>query len=88
MPINQSPGASPSSVMVKRAAPLPVMNVMRHLSVPNRQVEVALGHIRSQGWLAEGMRVFASEDGTSRLIPLDSGAPLESIFLHPAELSR
>jgi len=79
MPISQSPGASPSSVMVKRAAPLPVMNVMRHLSVPNRQVEVALGHIRSQGWLAEGMRVFASEDGTSRLIPLDSGAPLEML---------
>ena len=79
MPINQSPGASPSSVMVKRAAPLPVMNVMRHLSVPNRQVEGALDHIRSQGWLAEGMRVFASEDGTARLIPLGPGAPLEML---------
>ena len=79
MPISQRPGASPSSVMVKRAAPLPVMNVMRHLSVPNRQVEVALGHIRSQGWLAEGMRVFASEDGTARLIPLDPRAPLEML---------
>ena len=77
MPISQRPGASPSSVMVKRAAPLPVMNVMRHLSVPNRQVEGALDHIRSQGWLAEGMMVFASEDGTARLIPLDPGAPLE-----------
>jgi len=77
MPISQRPGASPSSVMVKRAAPLPVMNVMRHLSVPNRQVEGALDHIRSQGWLAEGMKVFASEDGTARLIPLDPGAPLE-----------
>ena len=65
--------------MVKRAAPLPVMNVMRHLSVPNRQVEGALDHIRSQGWLAEGMRVFASEDGTARLIPLDPGAPLEML---------
>ena len=79
MPISQSPGASPSSVMVKRAAPLPVMNVMRHLSVPNRQVEGALDHIRSQGWLAEGMRVFASEDGAARLIPLDPGAPLEML---------
>ncbi len=65
--------------MVKRAAPLPVMNVMRHLSVPNRQVEGALDHIRSQGWLAEGMRVFASEDGTARLIPLDPRAPLEML---------
>ena len=79
MPISQSPGASPSSVMVKRAAPLPVMNVMRHLSVPNRQVEGALDHIRSQGWLAEGMKVFASEDGTARLIPLDPRAPLEML---------
>ena len=79
MPISQRPGASPSSVMVKRAAPLPVMNVMRHLSVPNRQVEGALDHIRSQGWLAEGMRVFASEDGAARLIPLDPGAPLEML---------
>ena len=65
--------------MVKRAAPLPVMNVMRHLSVPNRQVEGALDHIRSQGWLAEGMRVFASEDGSARLIPLGPGAPLEML---------
>ena len=79
MPISQRPGASPSSVMVKRAAPLPVMNVMRHLSVPNPQVEGALDHIRSQGWLAEGMRVFASEDGTARLIPLDPRAPLEML---------
>ena len=52
---------------------------MRHLSVPNRQVEGALDHIRSQGWLAEGMRVFASEDGTARLIPLDPRAPLEML---------
>ena len=53
------------------------MNVMRHLSAPNRQVEAALDHIRSQGWLAEGMRVFPSEDGTARLIPLDPGTPVE-----------
>ena len=52
---------------------------MRHLSVPNRQVEGALDHIRSQGWLAEGMRVFASEDGSARLIPLGPGAPLEML---------
>ena len=76
MPISHSPGATSSSVMVKRAAPLPTMNVMRHLSVPNRQVERALGLIREQGILAPGMRVFESEDGESRLIPLDFGAPL------------
>ena len=52
------------------------MNVMRHLSVPNRQVEHALGLIRERGLLAPGMRVVESEDGKSRLIPLDFGAPL------------
>jgi len=51
------------------------MNVMRHLSVPNRQVERALSLIREHGLLAPGMRVFESEDGESRLIPLDFGAP-------------
>ena len=60
---------------MKRAAPLPTMNVMRHLSVPNRQVERALGLIREHELLAPGMRVFESEDGESRLIPLDFGAP-------------
>ena len=48
---------------------------MRHLSVPNRQVERALGLIREHELLAPGMRVFESEDGESRLIPLDFGAP-------------
>ena len=62
--------------MVKRAAPLPIMNVMRHISVPNRQVEQALGLIREHNLLAPGMHVFATEDGESRLIPLDFGAPL------------
>ena len=60
---------------MKRAAPLPIMNVMRHISVPNRQVERALSLIREHGLLAPGMRVFESEDGESRLIPLDFGAP-------------
>ena len=75
MPISQSPGAASPSVMVKRPAPLPIMNVMRHISVPNRQVERALSLIREHGLLAPGMRVFESEDGESRLIPLDFGAP-------------
>lgn len=57
---------------------------MRHLSVPNRQVEHALGLIREYGMLAPGMRVFASEDGKSRLIPIDPGAALQL----PAEVSE
>ena len=50
---------------------------MRHLVVPNREVEAVLGHVRARGWGALSHRVFSSEDGFSRLIPLDAGAPLE-----------
>ena len=52
------------------------MNVMRHISVPNRQVEQALGLIREHDLLAPSMHVFPTEDDESRLIPLDFGAPL------------
>jgi len=62
---------------VKRSGLPPPMNVMRHLRIPNRQVEGALDHLRSHDWLASGMRIFPSEDGEHRLIPLDAGAPIE-----------
>ena len=52
------------------------MKVMRHLSVPNQQVEHTLDFMREQNLLAPGMRVFAAEDNNSRLIPIDSGAAL------------
>jgi len=52
------------------------MNVMRHLSVPNRQVERVLDLMREHNLLAPGMRVFASEDDKTRYIPIDSGAAL------------
>ena len=51
--------------------------MMRHLVVPNREVEAVLGHIRARGWGSLSHRIFSSEDGYSRLIPLDPGAPLE-----------
>ena len=51
--------------------------MMRHLVVPNREVEAVLGHVRARGWGSLSHRVFSSEDGFSRLIPLDTGAPLE-----------
>ena len=51
--------------------------MMRHLVVPNREVEAVLGHIRARGWGSLSHRVFSSEDGYYRLIPLDPGAPLE-----------
>ena len=39
-------------------------------------MEQAIGLIREHNLLAPGMHVFATEDGGSRLIPLDFGAPL------------
>lgn len=50
---------------------------MRHLVVPNREVEAVLGLVRGRGWGAVGFRVFSSEDGRARLIPLDASAPIE-----------
>ncbi len=74
--------------MVKRGACLPVINMMRHLVVPNREVEAVLGHVRARGWGSLSHRVFSSEDGHSRLIPLDTGAPLElpSALEYPIEM--
>ena len=51
--------------------------MMRHLVVPNREVEAVLGHVRARGWGSVSHRVFSSDDGLSRLIPLDVGTPLE-----------
>ena len=51
--------------------------MMRHLVGPNREVEAVLGHVRAREWGSLNHRVFSSDDGLSRLIPLDPGAPLE-----------
>tara|TARA_B110000263_G_scaffold248637_1_gene263998 strand:+ start:958 stop:2172 length:1215 start_codon:yes stop_codon:yes gene_type:complete len=56
--------------MVKRPNRLHIMNMMRHLLVPNRQVETILVQIIEHNWLAEGHRIFSSDDGLHRLIPL------------------
>ena len=48
--------------------------MMRHLLVPNRQVEGILAEIIDLNWLAEGQRIFSSDDGTARLIPLSISA--------------
>jgi len=50
---------------------------MRHLRVPNREVEDVLVVLRDRGWLATGMRVIPAEDANHRLVPLDPGAPIE-----------
>jgi tRNA G37 N-methylase Trm5 len=54
-----------------------MMNMMRHLLVPNRKVEVALSLITENNWLAEGQRIFSSDDGLSRLIPLSPSTDAE-----------
>ena len=62
---------------------------MRHLVVPNREVEAVLGLVRARGWGAVGMRVFSSDDGSARLIPLDAAAPAElpeAIGQYPIEM--
>jgi len=51
-----------------------MMNMMRHLLVPNRKVEDTLTLITENNWLAEGQRIFSSDDGLSRLIPLSPSA--------------
>jgi len=47
---------------------------MRHLLVPNRQVESILVELIELNWLAEGQRIFSSDDGATRLIPLSISA--------------
>ena len=51
-----------------------MMNMMRHLLVPNRKVEEVLTLITENNWLAEGQRIFSSDDGFSRLIPISPSA--------------
>jgi tRNA G37 N-methylase Trm5 len=49
--------------------------MMRHLIVPNHEVEPILGLLRDNGWLASGMLIFSSEEGDCRMVPLDPDAP-------------
>jgi len=51
--------------------------MMRHLLVPNRKVEEILSLIMENNWLAEGQRIFSSDDDLSRLIPLSPSADAE-----------
>ncbi|MDC0327764.1 hypothetical protein OAN05_00510 [bacterium] len=60
--------------MVKRPSRLHMMNMMRHLLVPNRQVESILVELIELNWLAEGQRIFSSDDGENRLIPVSISA--------------
>ena len=50
------------------------MNVMRHLLVPNKKVQAALTEITKYDWLSKEHRIFSSEDGNNRLIPISVSA--------------
>ena len=49
---------------------------MRHLRVPNRDVEMILGLLREREWLASDMRVFSHDDTEFRLLPIDPASPI------------
>jgi len=51
------------------------MNMTRHLQVPNQDVGRVCTQLKSNNWLANGMLIFASEDGKNRLIPLNLDSP-------------
>ena len=52
------------------------INVMRHLRVPNRDVERILSLLREREWLASGMRVFSQDDAEFRFVPIDPASPI------------
>ena len=49
---------------------------MRHLRVPNRDVERILSLLREREWLASGMRVFSQDDAEFLFVPIDSASPI------------
>ncbi len=49
---------------------------MRHLRVPNRDVERTLGLLREREWLASDMRIFPHDDAEFRLVPLGPESPI------------
>ena len=52
------------------------INVMRHLRVPNLDVERVLSLLREREWLASGMRVFSQDDAEFRFVPIDPASPI------------
>ena len=49
---------------------------MRHLRVPNRDVERILSLLREREWLASDMRIFSQDDAEFRLVPIDPASPI------------
>ena len=51
------------------------MNMMRHLKVPNADVERVFTIIKENNWLSQNMLIIASDERSDRLIPLNINAP-------------
>jgi|TARA_B100000902_G_scaffold350808_1_gene360392 tRNA G37 N-methylase Trm5 len=52
-----------------------MMNVMRHLRVPNQSVQDVIVLLKDNDLLYYGMRIFPDSDGEHRLIPISDTAP-------------
>tara|TARA_B100000965_G_scaffold17601_1_gene13231 strand:- start:20059 stop:21246 length:1188 start_codon:yes stop_codon:yes gene_type:complete len=52
-----------------------MMNVMRHLRVPNKSVQDVIVLLKDNDLLNNGMRICPDSDGKHRLIPLSESAP-------------
>lgn len=53
------------------------MNMMRHLKVPNADVELVFNLLKQNCWHANDMLIHASDNGNNRLIPLNDNFPIE-----------
>jgi tRNA G37 N-methylase Trm5 len=53
------------------------MNMMRHLKVPNVDVELVFNLLKQNCWHANDMLIHASDNGNNRLIPLNDNFPTE-----------
>ena len=52
-----------------------MMNVMRHLRVPNKSVQDVIVLLKDNDMLNKGMMICPDSDGKHRLIPLSESAP-------------
>ncbi|MBP12843.1 MAG: hypothetical protein CMA71_04835 [Euryarchaeota archaeon] len=67
-----------------------MMNVMRHLRVPNKSVQDVIVLLKDNDLLHNGMRIIPDSDGKHRLIPLSNSAPhsLPSYFRDFEEVTQ
>jgi len=62
---------------VKGSDSSPHINVLRHLVVPDREIEGVLAKLREEGWLGLGFLIVPSSTEGYRFIPVDDSAPAD-----------